>query len=189
MIVLALDPGLSRLGFCCVHLHRDGEKLLEVGVLRTERSAKKRGVLASDDLTRRARELWRGLRDVVRRHPPAAICVEAVSFPRSSSAAAKTAMARGLVVALAEVLGDLPISEASPQAVKAAVTGRKDASKEDVERAILERWPTAEARCSAARIRRGDREHAFDACAVFVAALESDTLRMARRLTPSETTP
>ncbi len=182
MIVLALDPGLAACGFAVARLHRDGEELLEVGVLHTEKSDKKRGVRASDDLTRRGRELWRGLRDIVRRHAPAAICVEAVSFPRSSSAAAKTALARGCVIALAEVLGGLPIAEASPQDVKQAVCARKDASKQDVERAVLERWPGAEALCAAGRVRKSDREHVFDAAAVFVACLESDALRMARRL-------
>ncbi len=179
MIVLGIDGGLAALGWAAVRLEAGGEVLEGVGVIVTAPSARKRGVLAADDTVRRARELHRALSGVVGRYGPAVLAIEAFSAPRHAGSAAKVAMSVGVVASIAEALG-LPIVSASPQEVKRAATGRQDASKEDVARAVCERWRGAAELL--AGVRAGLREHAADAAAVVLATLEADTVRMARRL-------
>ena len=147
---------------------------LATGVLRTEPSARKRGVLASSDDTRRTRELAAALRPLVDRAD--ALAVEAWSQPRHASAAVKMARAWGVLVTLA---GDRPIVEASPQAIKLATAGSKTASKEAVVRAVA--FTLSGAGRMLADVPRTLREHAADACGAVLASLRSDVVRMGRR--------
>jgi crossover junction endodeoxyribonuclease RuvC len=173
--ILGIDPGLSKMGLALVRVNQEGERVLALDVLRTEKSHKKRHVLASEDNVRRIQELAAALApwfdgDVV------AVCAESQSWPRSLGSATKTAMAWGIIGTILQ-RRRLPSLQASPQQVKAAVTGRKTASKEQVQAALEKRygpldWPS----------RKADREHCADALAAIVACLDSEVIRMARRI-------
>lgn len=191
MLVLGLDPGFSSCGYA-VLLH-DGRQLgvVSMGVLRTKKSSKKLKVLAADDNVRRCRELARALRGLLDGGPlepklgagldalfgdkVKIVCAEKMSFPRSSSVAAKMAMTWGALTALCEVR-NLPLLQASPQEVKKRVTGAADASKEQVERAMRRRFPAAQKLVR--KLPKGQHEHAWDALASAVACLDSDEVRM-----------
>ena len=62
-----------------------------------------------------------------------------MSFPRNASTAGKMSICWGVLAAIAEARG-LPIVQASPQALKRAVTGSSSASKDEVEFALLKRF-------------------------------------------------
>jgi crossover junction endodeoxyribonuclease RuvC len=174
--VLGIDPGFSSLGYAVVQIHPVRETVLEIGVIHTEKSGAKRNVLAADDNLRRARELFQALNPKmawVR-----AICAESMSFPRHAPSAAKVAMSWGVLAALAEFRG-LPIVQASPQEVKKAVCGAKSASKEEVQQALQMRYGSPP---GMEEISKGDMEHAFDALAAVVCCLDSEVVRMARKL-------
>jgi Holliday junction resolvasome RuvABC endonuclease subunit len=136
-------------------------------------------VLAVDDNVRRARELVVGLRDVMRHFDVRAIAAESMSHPRNSSAAAKVALAWGVIVTLSEV-AELPLLQASPQEVKHRVCQSKSASKDEVAfevrrqlgnhiEDLLGDYPD------------GLHEHAYDAAATALACMSSDVVRALRR--------
>jgi Holliday junction resolvasome RuvABC endonuclease subunit len=181
--LLGLDPGFANLGFAVVEFGPSAGgwgisrwRVVRFGVLRTEASSKKRKVLAVEDNVRRALEIARCLRSLATCCPrTVAICAESMSFPRSSSVAAKVAMSWGAIASLSEA-ANIPILQASPQQVKHAVCGVKSATKEEVQAAVLAMYPEIEA--LRAGIAKGLWEHPHDALAVAHLCLQSDVVRL-----------
>jgi Holliday junction resolvasome RuvABC endonuclease subunit len=176
VIVLGIDGGFASLGLSVVDLQPDHERLLDVWVVRTEKSAKKLGVRSGDDSIRRARELAHHVGLAITSHQPGAIALESPSWPRNAGVAAKMGMAFGVIAGLAEK-HRLPLVMASPMDVKLAVARSKTATKEDVIAAIERRYPSV-----TWPSQKTLWEHAADAIGVVIACLDSDALRMARRL-------
>jgi Holliday junction resolvasome RuvABC endonuclease subunit len=189
-IVLGVDPGFAALGWALVRLEASGEEILQLGVIRTAKSTRKLHVLASSDDHRRGGELTQALAPLVR--GVTAICAEAVSHPPHSSAAYKVGRSWGVLDCLAS-LGCVPVVQVSPQQVKkrlgaaGLVTGGRradyagqNASKAAVHAALARRF--AELPQRLAGLPKGLQEHALDALAVVVAALDSEVIRMARKM-------
>lgn len=174
MYVLGCDPGLKNFGYVVIDL----ESLVhaEVGVFVTEKSRNK--VLVAEDNMRRAQELAEYFRDICEEYQPVAICTEGMSFPQNSGAATKIALSWGVVAAVAEA-NHLPIVQTSPQALKKKLCGRRNATKKDVEDAVMMIWPwTAVSDFQP----KGLREHVVDAYASVICAADSEIMKMARRM-------
>jgi len=175
-IVLGIDTGFSTMGLSLMELTPTGEKVLGVRTLVTKKSAKKTGVRASDDNIRRARELAAELRRRLDKYDIKALCMESQSWPRNASASAKIGISWGIVAAVAESK-DLPILQASPQAIKKALVGVSNASKDEVIAAIKKRfpeikWPNA----------KSIHEHIADATGAVVACMDSEVIKMVRQV-------
>jgi Holliday junction resolvasome RuvABC endonuclease subunit len=180
VIIVGIDPGFASLGLCKVELLPSGAEFpFDVRLVETEKSDKKREVRAADDNVRRARELHAAIVEYLGSDRVVAFCAEAMSFPRSSSVAAKVAMAWGVIASIAEARG-IPILQASPQAVKRATTGVKNSSKVDVENALRERYESCDELFEL--VTKSKREHVVDAVGAVVACLDSDVIRMARQV-------
>lgn len=178
MIVLGLDPALCNFGIAAMDLLPGEERIIELQVLRTEPSAKKRRVGAVEDDARRVSELAAGLAAAVKKHQPVALVVEATGAGKGSKAVRAMALAFSVALTIAR-LAALPVVQVSPLDVKRAMTGRKKAEKDEILLAVEQRYPDLEWPTD---VPKGCWEHAADAVGAVVAALDSDTLRMARRL-------
>lgn len=89
-------------------------------------------------------------------------------------------MVWGAIVGLAEVYS-LPLVQPSPQEIKQALCGRRDASKLDVEKAVTE-WaevPDHVRHDFERRVPKSQRNHAFDALGAVAASARSDIVRAA----------
>ncbi len=124
MIVLGVDPGTAATGYGVV---RGGEpggpSLLECGVIRTPPSA---------SLARRITEIFDGLGEVIARHQPDAMAVEAVFYSRNVRTTVVLGHARGVVLLAGERAG-LVIHEYEPRVIKKAVVGTGSATKAQVQ--------------------------------------------------------
>lgn len=178
--VLGIDPGLANMGVCVVELDGKDIKVVFLEVLATQKSSKKKEVLASSDTVRRARELANALNAVVVRQRPMVMAVEAMSYPRNASSAAKTAVSWGVLATLAELF-DLPMVQASPQDMKKALCGNRSASKVEVQKELESHFPGA-FHDFVTRYPKAQHEHGFDALGVVFACLNSEVVRMARGL-------
>jgi crossover junction endodeoxyribonuclease RuvC len=176
MIVLGIDPGFAALGLAAVDVTIGEERIVTLAVVRTEKSARKLDVRASDDNMRRACELSVAISDFVARHRPVAIATEGQSWSRDAGVSAKIGMAWGVVAAIASRNG-LAVVQASPQRIKNVICRSKTASKDDVILAIEERFPDIEWPKP-----KGVVEHAADAIGAVLACLDSPVLQMARKL-------
>jgi crossover junction endodeoxyribonuclease RuvC len=177
--ILGIDPGFASIGVAAIRLGVRGDTLLEVGVIRTEGSDKKRKVLASDDNARRGREIARELGAWLDKYKPKAIAAEAMSFPRNSSAAAKMALTWGVIIAACEARG-IALLQASPQEIKVALAGAKSATKEQVQAGVQRRHKALAAKLVG--IPRSLHEHACDAAAAAMTCIGSDAVRLLRGL-------
>jgi crossover junction endodeoxyribonuclease RuvC len=182
--VLGIDPGFASIGYARVLF--DGERLEveRMGVFRTEKSSNKRKVFASDDNMRRAREIHTFLCDLLREGPHGpvrAVCAETMSFPRSSSVAAKMAMCWGVLAGLSQQF-DVPILQASPMELKNKVAGSKKASKEEVQAALEKRFGKSKLQKLCADVPASFFEHPYDALGAVVACSDSEVIRLARRM-------
>lgn len=179
LTVLGCDPGFSSFGFAVVNLSTGlaSPRVTEFGVLRTQKDTSKAKILTVEDNTRRVREIIGQLHDLFAGNV-LAVCAEAMSHPRSASVAAKVALVWGALIAMADRYG-VPILQASPQHVKRALCGRKDASKEDVQRKLHTFYPESVA--FADGLPRTMREHPYDALACAHVMLDAPEVRMAMK--------
>jgi crossover junction endodeoxyribonuclease RuvC len=176
-VILGLDAGFASLGWAAVALMPDGPRLSALGVLRTGKG--RASTLATEDNAQRARILWRGLRKIAEQWQPSAIAVESISWPRNAGVTGKMGIAWGMIFALAEH-HRMPLIHTSPKEIKRAVTGRADASKEDVLAGLVARRGFGGHLLDdlrAADIPEGQWEHPVDAAAAIVAALDTDVVR------------
>jgi Holliday junction resolvasome RuvABC endonuclease subunit len=192
--VLGSDPGFSMFGWSVVGFSPSPDELmdlvpqaelmdlvpLELGLIRTEKSAKKRSVRAADDNTRRAQEIVRELQKLFVRYQIKAICAESMSFPRNASVAAKMALSWGVLATLSVVHG-VPILQASPKEVKVALTGNGSASKLEVQRALDARFDRRFSEEMQERgLSRTTHEHPYDALAAVVACESESVMTLLR---------
>lgn len=179
--VLGIDYGLATCGLALVELHDDGDRLIDLDVVRTSKSAKKLKVMVAEDTARRAREVYAEIWAMANRGEVVGIAVERFSSPRNSTAAGKMAVSYGLVIAITEFLR-VPMISVSPQECKKALCGDRGASKAAVERAVVARFPEdfdVVARFED-RVTESAREHAFDAAGVAIVAMTSEMGRVLR---------
>lgn len=177
MNIIGIDPGFANIGWSAIQLYGDGSvSLSEVGLIKTSKSDKKKKVLAANDNYRRAREIALGIKGLITKFDPTAICSEAMSFPRNASAAAKVAMTWGVIAAIAEELG-VPVLMASPKEVKLAV-GAQDSSKEAVQNALRAKTPNLDKLLQEAGVPPSLHEHPCDSLASIYACLRSEEIRL-----------
>ncbi len=166
-LVLGIDPGFASVGYALLRPGTEGFVLLKMGVVRTEKwkPSKKRPKAtkpsASEDNVRRAQEIGSALLELL--EGVDTICVEAMSFPRNASAAAKMAMFWGVLSTLALIRG-LNVIQVSPQKIKIAVTGHNSAEKEEVQAALEKLFGAESVDLSGITdVPKSLREHPFDA--------------------------
>jgi len=178
VFILGVDPGFASFGYSMVHLLPSIEEVMLTDVIRTQKSPKKLNVKAADDNFRRSQAIAAVLHEVVKKWQPVAIAAEAMSFPRNASAAAKVAMAWGILSDICYVY-QLPMVQATPQEIKKALCDNKSATKSDIQRALEDRYPNQFLRFTQT-VPAGQWEHGFDAAGAVVTCLDSDVVRMAR---------
>ena len=178
-VVLGLDPGFSRCGYCRFGLDKlsQNDKVVSFGVIKTSKSSKKRKILAADDNLDRAgqiaKKLWKLSKDA------SAICAESMSFPRNASVAAKMAMCWGIISAIAIRRG-IPVLQATPQEIKMKICGEKTASKLDIQEKLNKTY--VECLELGAKIAKGQQEHCYDSLAAVITCLDSSHLKLLRKI-------
>ncbi len=123
MRVLGIDPGTAILGYGVVDSAPGlPGRLVECGILQTR---------ARDPLPARLRMLHDGVTELISRHHPDAVAVEASFYGKNVRTTMVLSHARGVILLAAEQAG-IPIEEYSPAMVKKAIVGRGGALKPQV---------------------------------------------------------
>jgi Holliday junction resolvasome RuvABC endonuclease subunit len=179
-LVLGIDSGFASCGYSRVELSLEKEDVLACGVIRTQKSATKRDYKASDDNTRRAREIVQALLPVS--EGIVAICSESPSLPRNASTSFKLGICYGILATLAEIR-NVPVVMVSPQELKKRLCGTSKASKADVAEAIDQRFGRDfGAELLQRGVPSGEHEHPYDSIGAVISSLDSEVIQMARRL-------
>ena len=123
MRVLGIDPGTAVLGYGVVESASGlPGRLLECGIVETR---------ARDPLPARLRVLHESVAELIARHHPDAVAVEAAFYGRNVRTTMVLCHARGVVLLAAEEAG-VTIGEYTPAMVKKAIVGRGAALKPQV---------------------------------------------------------
>jgi crossover junction endodeoxyribonuclease RuvC len=130
MVVLGIDPGLTRCGYAAVQATGPGvARPLTLGVIRTP---------AADPLPKRLAELRSELTALIRELRPHAVAVEQVFFQTNVRTAMSVGQASGLALAEAWAAG-CEVAQYTPNQVKDAIAGWGAAGKEQVQKMVQAR--------------------------------------------------
>lgn len=127
MIVLGVDPGTAVTGYGVVD--RDGAgslRLIECGVVRPRAGA---------PLAVRLQTIFEGITEIITRHRPDAVAVEAVFVHKNARSALILGHARGVIL-LAAAQAGLAVTEYPPATIKKAVTGAGAATKSQIQQMV-----------------------------------------------------
>lgn len=163
MIILGLDTGLAGFGYAVADYGADFTlSFLAAGAWETKPGvASKRG----DDTTARWMRLYRQARALAEEWRPGLVVVEAIALPWGRTSMV-TVSALGRARAIADAIAverEVILLERTAQALKREATGNRTATKEEVQRALVDRYPTLRDRF--ATVPEKLREHAADAAA------------------------
>ena len=122
-LILGIDPGTAVTGYGVVANEGGAAvSLVECGVVRTS---------SGEALAVRIREIYEAVTALIIRHAPSVVVVEDVFQGKNVQSALKLGHARGAIL-LAAALSEIPIAEYSPRAIKKAVVGNGNATKDQV---------------------------------------------------------
>lgn len=125
--VLGLDPALAgATGYGVVEMNGQVARMLRFGALRFPSRA---------DFSARLREIHKMVAQLVEEFAPDAVAVESVFTALNMRTALRLAEVRGVIL-LAAAQADIPSHSYSPREVKASITGRGSASKEEMQQMI-----------------------------------------------------
>ncbi|MCY4135617.1 MAG: crossover junction endodeoxyribonuclease RuvC [bacterium] len=122
MLVMGIDPGLSRCGYGVVRQKGRATEAIAAGIIRTDKD---------DPIPRRLFELQNDLVDLMGTYSPDAVAIEQVLFQVNVRTAMGVGQASGVAMAAAVGAG-AEVFEYSPTQIKKAVTGWGGADKEQM---------------------------------------------------------
>ncbi len=122
MRILGIDPVTSFVGYGLLVAEGNDLITLAAGVVRASRGA---------GLPERLRDIWEGIRSVIKKSDPQIVAVEEVFLGRNIKSLIQIGEARGVILLAAAAAG-IPVSSLSPAEIKKAVTGSGNARKDRV---------------------------------------------------------
>lgn len=130
LVVLGIDPGLSRCGYACIHADGPNNvRAVAIGVITTP---------PTDPLPTRLAELRSELAQLMEELRPEVVAVEHVFFQTNVRTAMSVGQASGLALAEAASRGCVVV-QYTPNQVKETVTGYGAATKAQVQRMVQAR--------------------------------------------------
>lgn len=171
---LFLDPAFTHTGWIIIDVK--DSSFVSCGCVSTKKQSKKKRIRVSDDDIRRCKKIAGKLIEVIDSYEPKAIALEAPSGGSLSSRSARClGMATGIVATL-ESYTEIPFLYVTPNDVKVALCGKKNASKKDMMSKAKTIYPEI------GELTKGDMEHVADAIGVFKVVEEDPVIRMLRSM-------
>jgi crossover junction endodeoxyribonuclease RuvC len=121
-IILGIDPGTLVMGYGLISVYKSNISLVEMGVLQL---AKKQ------DHAERLEMIFRKMEGIIQVHRPMAVAIEAPFYGKNVQSMLKLGRAQGVAIAAAMMNG-LNAVEYAPRKVKQSITGKGNATKEQV---------------------------------------------------------
>lgn len=122
LVILGIDPGTSVMGYGLVRVSEGKPWLIDMGVLTFKKEK---------DHFSKLHKIFEFVCELVRTHNVDEMAIEAPFYGENVQSMLKLGRAQGIAIAAALHCG-IPISEYAPRSVKLAITGRGNASKEQV---------------------------------------------------------
>ena len=125
--ILGIDPGSRMTGFGVIDFDGDRPEYVASGTVHS----------SDGEFSDRLRQIFEAVREIVAEYQPDVVAIESVFMHRNAGSALKLGHARA--AALCATFGhDLEVREYAPRAVKQAIVGTGGATKEQVQRMVVE---------------------------------------------------
>jgi crossover junction endodeoxyribonuclease RuvC len=124
--IIAIDPGYDRCGVAVVHQESTKPSVIFSDCITSQKS---------DEHYIRLTDIFKQLENIVLKYKPSYLAIETLFFSVNKKTAFKVAEARGAILTLAGI-HKLSLIELSPQAIKIAMTGSGNATKEQVQKMV-----------------------------------------------------
>ena len=122
-LVLGIDPGTHYMGYGLIRVDSGACKAIDHGFFRTDKRL---------SFPHRLRQIYEAVSDLLEKFNPDAVAVEEVYVSQNAKSTLRLGHARGVIL-LAAVEREIPVAEYAPREVKQAVSGRGNASKDQVQ--------------------------------------------------------
>ena len=121
-IILGIDPGTIVMGYGIISVNKSNVSLIEMGVLHLSKHK---------DHSERLQLIFKKMESLIKIHQPEAVAIEAPFFGKNVQSMLKLGRAQGVAIAAAMMSG-LHATEYAPRKIKQSITGRGNATKEQV---------------------------------------------------------
>ena len=121
-IIMGVDPGTNILGYSIICADKNTIKILINGVIHLKKT---------DDHFIRLGIIYEKLTTYIKEYKPDALAIEAPFFGKNVQSMLKLGRAQGAAI-IAGVNSNIPVIEYSPRRIKQSITGKGNASKEQV---------------------------------------------------------
>ena len=121
-IILGIDPGTLIMGYGLISVNKSNVSLIEMGVLQLSKYK---------DHSERLQLIFKKMDSLIKLHGPTAVAIEAPFFGKNVQSMLKLGRAQGVAIAAAMMSG-LHATEYAPRKIKQSITGRGNATKEQV---------------------------------------------------------
>lgn len=136
LTILTNDPSLTAWGWAVLR----GDKIIQVGCIKTAPEQKKRRIRKGDDNTRRVSEIVQELHQLIAFHNVNYILSELPHGSQNASAAVMIGMTVGIIQTLADCL-KLPVEWYSEMDAKKCLLNKRSATKQETINAIDKNYP------------------------------------------------
>ena len=120
--LIGIDPGTNLLGFAVIEVANKKMKVIELGVVRLS---------MYENHQLKLRKIFERIQAIIKVHKPKEMAIEAPFFGKNVQSMLKLGRAQGVAI-VAGVTLDLKVTEYAPRKIKQSVTGKGNASKEQV---------------------------------------------------------
>ena len=121
-LILGIDPGTTVMGFALLELYLQKSSVIDLGVVKMDKLPEH-----YDKLHR----IFEETTALIERYKPSVLAIEAPFYGKNLQSMLKLGRAQGVVMAVCLHYG-MQIFEYSPKKIKQAITGKGNASKEQV---------------------------------------------------------
>ena len=119
--ILGIDPGTNIMGYGLIELFDNKIKLIELDILRIKKN----------EPSIKLKHIYESISLLISKHKPNDVAIEAPFYGKNVQSMLKLGRAQGVAI-VASANYDIPVYEYAPKKIKMAVTGRGQASKEQV---------------------------------------------------------
>ena len=126
-IILGIDPGTTVMGWGVLMIQNNRMKVLQYGIIDLRKHT---------DHYLKLQKIFKQISEIVDEFKPDEVALEAPFFGKNVQSMLKLGRAQGVAMAAALAF-DIPITEYAPLKVKKSITGKGQASKEQVAEMLL----------------------------------------------------
>ncbi len=127
MIILGVDPGVAVTGYALLDITKNSASTIDYGCIKTSRTT---------SFPLRLKAIYDGITQLIDKYCPQVIVLEEVFYVQNIKTALKMGHVRAVTL-LAAVNSDVLISEFSTREIKQSITGNGAASKQQVQRMVI----------------------------------------------------